>query len=285
MATIKILKKRIKSAKNIAQLTKAMQMVAASKMKKSQEAALASKPYQEKILQAVGELVGRIDSDLNPLLKQNPASTKSLVILISTNKGMCGGLNSNLFRAVSHWFTDTARTDYVILGNKAENFIAGSKRQLLADFSEGRFLEKVPAITTLFSSGFLKGEYREVYVAYNHFVNSLKQEPVKVRILPLSLTELTVKDQQTAALSEFLIEPDPLTVLETLLPHYLEIQVRTAVLQAEASEHSARMIAMKNATDNALSLTDDLTLEYNRLRQEKITYEISDIVTARIAVS
>lgn len=291
MSSIRIIKRRVKSAKNISQITRAMQMVAASKMRKAQEAALLGRPYQEKIFKAVSELVRKIDLIKHPLLRgekeEENAEKKSLVVLISTNKGLCGGLNSNLFRCFENWFSDKHLLDFITLGKKGESFVIGSGRRLLADFSSSFFLENVPAVVSLLSQGFIKGEYQGVYLVFNSFKSFLKQEPVKRRILPLGIRQFKEEKLETEEFypwQEYLIEPKPLAVFNSLLPHYLEIQVRNAVLEAEASEHSARMLAMKNATDNARSLISDLTLEYNQLRQEAITYEIADMVTARLAV-
>ena len=143
-------------------------------------------------------------------------------------------------------------------------------------------INAVPAVTQLFTEGFLSGLYKDVYLAYNRFVNSLTQEPALVQVLPLAIPSTFEKEEITEkAWNEFIIEPSAKLVLEKLLPHYIETQIRSAILEAEASEHSARMVAMKNATDNAKDRIDDLTLGYNRLRQEKITTEIADIVTAR----
>lgn len=287
MANTRLIKRRIRSAKNIAQITKAMQMVAASKMKKAQNLALSGRPYAEKIAEVVREVVARVASEKHPLLKHNPTG-KRLIILISTNKGLCGGLNTNLFRSIAKWLVrdqlDSA--DFVTLGNKGESFVVRSHFHLTADFSETMpFTIHISALTTLVTDSYLRGEYKEVYVVYNNFINALRQEPTVKRILPIAelVTSLEVKEAEKKPL-EFKIEPSLDEILDPLLFHYLENLIRDAVYEAEASEHSARMIAMKNATDNAKELIEVLTLEFNKARQEKITYEISDIVTARLAV-
>ncbi len=287
MANTRLIKRRIKSAKNIAQITKAMQMVAASKMKKAQNLALSGRPYAEKIAEVVREVVARVSEEKHPLLKHN-LSGKILIILISTNKGLCGGLNTNLFRYVNKQFTkeQLSVTDFVTLGNKGESFVVKSLFHLTADFSDTTpFTTHIPALTTLVTDCYLKGEYKEVYVVYNNFINALKQEATVKRILPIAelITILDRKEAQKKQL-EFKIEPSLDEILDPLLFHYLENLVRDAVYEAEASEHSARMIAMKNATENATELIEVLTLEFNKARQEKITYEISDMVTARLAV-
>jgi len=282
MANIRLIKRRIRVAANISQITKAMEMVAASKMKKAQEAALASKPYAEKISQVVSGLAGKvkIDGEEFPLFWQNLSSSKVLVVLISTNKGLCGGLNSNLFRYLKNWLPKAEEADFITLGKKGKLFILRTGRKLIADFSENPFLENVGAIINLVVSEYLKKEYREVWLVYNNFISILNQVPVRERILPIGALETRETD-----LTDILIEPDVKSLLNALLPYYLELKVRKAIQEAIASEHSARMMAMKAAYDNALELISALTLEYNKMRQQLITYEIADIVTAREAIS
>ncbi len=294
MANERLIKGRIKSAKNISQITRAMQMVAASKMKRAQSAALSGRPYAQKIAEMVSQLVARIDSSKHPLLKKSQTG-KTLIILISTNKGLLGGLNTNLFRSLHIWFSDIQLRDtvFVTLGKKGESFLIRTQKTLAADFSTTMpFIHTIPALTTLISEGYVKGEFKDVYLVYSNFISALKQEPTRKKILPIDEFSFNKKEAAFADGSgepkealDFLVEPSVEEILDTLLFHYLENQVRDAVLEAEASEHSARMIAMKNATDNALEFVDLLTLEYNKARQEKITSSIADIVTARMAVS
>lgn len=283
MATIRSIQKRIKSAKNISKITKAMQMVSASKMRKAQDAASHARPYQEKIAEAVTMLSAGVERSLHPLLRDADPNGKTLVILIATNKGLCGGLNATLFRLVTREFDNSVAIEYVTLGKKAQRFALRTKKDLMANFVEDDFINIAQAVTKLFTEKFISGAYKEVYLVYNKFVNSLMQQPIVERILPLVFKAEGLKDDQIEQ-EEFQIEPSPTRVLDALLPHYIETQVRGSIYQALASEHSARMIAMKNATENAKNLIGDLTLSYNRLRQERITYEIADIVTARLSV-
>ena len=284
MANIRLIKRRIKSADNISQITKAMEMVAASKMKKAQEKALQGKPYAQKIYQAVLELSSHIDKKQHPLLAKGNPSGKLLILIISTNKGLCGGLNTNLFRAANRWWGSEKNIDFVSVGNKGKNFISRSRKNLVADFSQhASFHEIVPAITAVLVTGFLKGTYKEVYLVYNTFLSALKQIPTKKLLIPIESIQ-TENDAPRENFAEFVIEPGVYDVLSNLLPHYIENQIRSAIFEAEACEHSARMMAMKNATDAASDLTEELTLLYNKARQEKITYEIADLVTARLAV-
>lgn len=284
MANIKLIKRRIKSAQNISQITKAMEMVAASKMKKAQSTALNGKPYADKINIAVRILAAKLEHEKHPLLKHGNPNGTQLFIVISTNKGLCGGLNSNLFRYLTTIVNPQVKSEFISLGKKGSSFIARSRHNLIADFSEKLpFTSNVPALTGLLVDGFISGLYSQVTLVYNNFVSALNQVPIDNKILPVENLE-AAQNEEVTQFNEFLLEPNEKFVLESLLPHYLENQIRTAIYEAEASEHSARMIAMKNATDAAMDLIDDLTLVYNKARQEKITYEIADIVTARLAV-
>lgn len=283
MANIRLIKNRIKSTKSIAQITKAMELVAASKMRKAQVAAQSGKLYAAKIRDMVGALASRTDLSSHPLLTEPDKNVKKrLVIFISSNKGMCGGLNTSLFRHAVRHYTDFNDCVVVSLGKKGAHFISQMHGELKADFSERLpFADSVPAITDMLTAEYLAQSVCGVDLVYNEFVSVLKQVPTIKSILPLKMNDIETKSALPAG--EFLIEPSIAEVFDVLLPHYLENQVRDAVLQAEASEQSARMVAMRNATDNAMSFMDDLTLLYNKARQEKITYEISDMVTARLA--
>lgn len=284
MASIRLLRTRIRSVKNIAQITKAMEMVSASKMKKAQAEALAGKLYADKIFDMVMELSGRTNASKHPLLKKTlGTSGKRLVILISSNKGLCGGLNTNLFRFFLTSYPKKDAVDVVSIGKKGSEVVARVGMNLIADFSQTQpFSSSVPAIIELATEKFIEGYYEGVDVVFSEFISALRQSPRKKVILPLTIESMDVKPESDTR--EFLIEPSVEEVFDALLPQYLENQIRDAILEAEASEHSARMIAMRNATDNASSLISDLTLMFNKVRQEKITYEISDMVTARLAV-
>lgn len=289
MASERVIKRRIGSANNIAKITRAMQMVAASKMKRAQQKAISGRPYAEKIAEMVSRFVGKIERARHPLLSINEQG-KKLIVLISTNKGLCGGLNTNLFRSFLGWYPmeDLSKYVYITIGKKGESLLLSSKVDLIADFSSAAsFSDSIPAVTTLITDGYIKGEYKEVDLIYNNFISALNQEPTKKRILPISefLVESKSRQQEREEESyDYLVEPSIDSILDTLLFHYLENQVRDCIYEAEASEHSARMIAMKNASDNANEFIDILTLEFNKARQEKITSEISDIVTARLGV-
>jgi F-type H+-transporting ATPase subunit gamma len=187
MANIKIIKRRIKSAQNISQITKAMEMVAASKMKKAQLSAILGKPYAEKIYEVVKELAKRTDKKYHQLLKTGNKNGKTLVILISTNKGLCGGLNTVLFRQVINWYKDVPNVEFVTLGKKSENFVVRSNNCLVADFSDIiPFTNSVGAVTKLFVDGFLEGIYKEIHIVFNTFISAMKQAPTRKILLPIS---------------------------------------------------------------------------------------------------
>ena len=292
MASAKFIVRRIKSAKNISQITRAMQMVAASKMRQAQEKAISGKPYSEKIYEVTRSLALKVDPKTHPLLKRPEGKLYPLIVLITTNKGLCGGLNTNLLRSLNKFlnerFAENIQIDFVTLGKKGQSFVLRFGGGYLADFSKMTpFTDAVGPIVKLITDQFLRGKYNQVWLVYNNFINALKQNPKIKQILPIASKELIKEElekEEKIEVKEYLFEPSADEILNTLIPFYLEIQVREAILEAEASEHSARMIAMKNATDNALDLMDGLTLEYNKLRQQLITAEISDITTAKISM-
>jgi F-type H+-transporting ATPase subunit gamma len=277
------LRRRIRSVKNTAQITKAMQMVAAAKMRKAQAAALAGRPYQEMLTRVLAAVKGRVESTSHELLAVRPVK-RELILIFSTDKGLCGPLNTNLFRELTS--IDREQTEYAVMGRKAVQFIARTKRNLTADFAlkdTVRFADIRP-IARFASEKFISGEIDQVRVLYPKFVNTLTQQPVLRNLLPVPAEELDVQGEKNASHGEYLFEPDAHGVLEAILPHYIAFQLFQMALNARASEHSARMVAMKNATDNAKDLIKDLTLEYNKVRQANITTELLEITTAQLAV-
>jgi F-type H+-transporting ATPase subunit gamma len=275
------LRRRIKSVKNTSQITKAMQMVAAAKMRRAQSAALAGRPYQEALARVLAAVKGRVDPASHSLLAVRSVK-KELVVILSTDKGLCGPLNSNLFRELSA--VDRTNSDFVASGKKAIQFLARTKRHLIADYElkdSPRFLDVRP-IAKFISDKFTSKEVDQVRVLYPRFVNTLNQESVLRTLLPIPVEELGITGQQNPG--EALFEPNVHSVLDAILPHYIGFQLFQMLLNARASEHSARMVAMKNATDNAKQLIKDLTLDYNKIRQENITTELLEITTAQLAV-
>ncbi|MDX2226459.1 MAG: ATP synthase F1 subunit gamma [Verrucomicrobiae bacterium] len=292
MPSTRDIRRRIKSVKNTAQITKAMQMVAASKMRKAQLAALAGKPYAELTNSIISALKGRVDEEAHPLLRVRPVH-KRIALVVSTDKGLCGALNGNLMREA---FTlDAASTSYVTIGRKAVQYVTRAKRQLLADFpmKDAPSFAEVKTVSRFLIEKFLSGECDEVSLVYTDFINTLNQKPTVRHLLPIvrfEELEAGVEDQKvsreiTGGATEFLFKPDRGEVLDFVLPSYVHFMVYQILLDARASEHSARMVAMKNATDNAKQLVKDLTLDYNKIRQASITTEILEIATAQAAMS
>jgi len=285
-ANTRDIRRRIKSVKNTAQITKAMQMVAASKMRKAQQLAVDGRPYA-RLLNRISAAVNEANSDeKHPLLQQREVK-KELVIIVSTDKGLCGALNTNLLREAAKF--DPAKTLFVTAGRKGAQWVARTKRELIAEFhlkDTPTFIE-TKSISKLAVEKFLDGSVDKVSVVVTRFVNTLSQVPVVVQLLPVAATaaneEALQKIQQQGGL-DVTFEPSPSAVLDALLPYYAHFAVYRAVVEARAAEHSARMVAMKSATDNAKSLIKDLTLEYNKVRQAGITTELLEITTAQMAL-
>jgi F-type H+-transporting ATPase subunit gamma len=276
------LRRRIRSISSTAQITKAMQMVAASKMRKAQQAALAGRPFVRALYRIQREAVTRIGEFSHPLLQVREVH-KRAIILIAGDKGLCGALNSNLFRLAAEF--DPRSTLFITAGRKAAQFIARTRRQLIAEFAytdTPQFAE-ARAISAFARDLFLKKEVDEVRIIATRFVNTLTQSPLCLEFLPvgelkaLKMPGVRSEEELTADTTESLFEPNPEFVLSYLLSHYLDIAVYQVLLNAKASEQSARMVSMKNATENAEGLIKDLTLEYNKLRQGNITKELLEI--------
>ena len=282
MAGTREIRRRIKSIRNTAQITKAMQMVAASKMRKAQDAAVQLRPFIRLLYRIQRRAVTRVVDFKHPLQDVRPVK-KRLVILVASDKGLCGALNSNLFRLAGRY--DPHSTVFITAGRKAAQFVARTRRQLVADFPYGdtpRFAE-ARAIASLARDLFLKGEVDEVILVASRFINTLTQQSVAIEYLPigeikgLKMPESESEQQLAADTTEFKFEPRAEDILSYLIGHYLNALVYTLLLNAKASEQSARMVSMKNATDNANGMIKDLTLAYNKLRQGAITQELLEI--------
>ncbi|MBI3853686.1 MAG: ATP synthase F1 subunit gamma [Verrucomicrobia bacterium] len=291
MATTRDLRRRIKSIKNTSQITKAMQMVAASKMRKAQQAALSGRPYATLMNEVLGEVTANAGDFSHPLMEKREVKRRS-VIIISTDKGLCGALNSNLLREAAKFDKDT--TIYITAGRKASQFVARTRRQLAAEFTykDAPLFGEARAISTFARELFTKGEVDQVDVLYTNFISTLNQKPEQHQLLPvgeingvsMDIHGHATSEKLTQSGTEFLFEPSVGDVLGAMLPHYLNFQIYQFLLEAKASEHSARMVAMKNATDNAKQLIKDLTLEYNKLRQANITKELLEITSAAMSL-
>ena len=289
MANTQDIRRRIKSIRNIGQLTKAMQMVAASKMRRAQQHALAGRPYSALLNRVLVSLQKRTDPRLHPLLNIRDVN-KELVLIISTDKGLAGALNTNLFREAANF--DQSKGVFVVTGKKARQFVARTKREMLADFElkDSPSFVETKAISKFCTEKFLNREVDKVSVLYTHFINTVNQKPVIQTLLPISAFDLPKGEKTEGATDDvdpmlgYVFEPSAEVVLDAVLPYYIQTQVFQMILDARASEHSARMVAMKNATDNAAQFIKDLTLEYNKMRQASITTELLEIATAQMAL-
>jgi F-type H+-transporting ATPase subunit gamma len=257
-----------------------MQMVAASKMRKAQQAALAGDPFVQLMYRFQREATTQLREFNHSLLEVREAR-KCAVILVAADKGLCGALNSNLFRLAAQF--DPQSTVFITAGRKAAQFVATTRRQLIAEFRYGDTpqISEASAIATFARDLFLKKEVDQVRVLATRFVNTLTQQPMDLEYLPVgeikALRIAGTEPQESEALKEALFEPSPEAVLGYFLSHYLNFYIYEVLLNARASEQSARMVSMKNATDNAEDLIEDLTLEYNKLRQGNITRELLEI--------
>jgi len=285
MPSTRDIRRRIKSVKNTRQITKAMELVAASKMKKAQQAALAGRAYAGLMAEMLAAVAGRVEESQHPFLARREVRTRG-IILVTSDKGLCGPLNSNLFKLVTEV---KGPAKYAVIGRKGSQFIARTKRELLADFtvSDRVAFAEVKVVTEFMTKRFLDGAVDTVELIYPHFRNTLVQTPTNLPLLPLQNLAAVIadlhQDSGSAAKAddrEILFEPDAQSVLESLLPLYVNREVYQHVLDAKASEHSSRMVAMKTAKDNATKLVGDLTLEYNKARQAGITQEILEIAAA-----
>ncbi|MDO8576922.1 MAG: ATP synthase F1 subunit gamma [Candidatus Daviesbacteria bacterium] len=318
MANTRDLRRRIKSVKNTAQITKAMQMVAATKMRKAQNQAINGRPYSFNLSSALERLLPLVNIESHSLLQSNGSDARG-VILLSTDKSLCGALNTNLFRMLTSSGLISGNSVFYTVGKKGRNFVARSGKNLLADFPNldtVTFREAVQ-LAKLAMDSFKAGEVGEVYLIFPHFISTLRQEPTKMKLLPVDLESVIPanagiqratssqasllnnsrsevdsrlrgndrKDNRGDKGNEFLFEPDPDKLLDYILVHHIQMKIYQSLLETKASEHSARMMAMQNATDNALELVDDLKLTYNQTRQDAITKELLEITTAALAVT
>jgi F-type H+-transporting ATPase subunit gamma len=285
-ANTRDIRRRIKSVKNTAQITKAMQMVAASKMRKAQQLAIDGRPYAQ-LLNRISAALNAVHGDeTHPLLQQREVKNE-LVIVISTDKGLCGALNTNLLREAAKF--DPQKTQFIAAGRKAAQWMARARRNMIAEFhlKDAPSFVETKVISKMAIEKFLDGSVDKVSVLVTRFVNTLTQEPVVFQLLPVSALPSNAKDlemlQEQGGIDP-VFEPNSRAVLDALLPYYAHFAIYRAVVEARAAEHSARMVAMKNATDNAKSLIKDLTLEYNKIRQASITTELLEITTAQMAL-
>jgi F-type H+-transporting ATPase subunit gamma len=287
MPSLRDIRRRIKSISSTSQITRAMQMVAASKMRRAQQATLATRPFAQLLYRIQRQATTHSRDFVHPLMAVREVRRRA-VLLIGTDKGLCGSLNTNLFRAASQF--DPATTIYVAAGKRSAQFVARTQRQLAAEFTftdSPRFAEARP-IAAFARDLFLNGEVDQVQVVATRFVNTMTQEAMVVDFLPvgeikgLKIAGAEPEADLAADTKEFLFEPSPEALISYLLGHYLNIYLYRVLLEAKASEQSARMMAMTSATDSATALIKDLTLEYNKLRQGNITKELLEIAGGQL---
>jgi F-type H+-transporting ATPase subunit gamma len=296
MANLRDIRRRIKSVKNTAQITRAMQLVAAAKMKKAQDQALAGREYAAQLTQVLFDIRKNFSEESHSMLERREGN-RELVLVISTDKGLCGPLNTNLAKAIrAHTSPDA---DFVTVGRKLRIMCEKLGKKVIADFTVKDpvpFAQTRP-IARFLSTQFLEGNYDKVSIAFTSFVNTLRQEPKVVTLLPIQGHKekesqayeavgkgFDTEEHQKDGFREFTFEPSAAEVLSAILPLYVNYEVFQAHVESRASEHSARMVAMKSATDNAKKFIKELTLEYNKLRQGAITAELLEITTAMKAM-
>lgn len=279
MPNFREIRGRIRSVRNISQITRAMEMVSASKMRRAQQRVVATRPYTERISAVIGNLAGLAstgDADDNfPLLDQRPIQ-RAAVILVTPDKGLCGSLNSNVIRRATRYILNEAGVpvEVITVGKKGRDFMVRYRRDVVAEFTAiGDYptIDQIAPIAQVAVDDFVSGKVDAVFLIYTRFISTLNQRPEMQQLLPVKPPE------DVAPMNDVIFEPSPAGVLNALLPRYVDQQVYRAILESIASEHSARMVAMRNATDNARELVSELTLSYNKARQAQITREVSEI--------
>ena len=296
MPSTREVRRRIRSTKNMAQVTKSMQMVASSKMRRAQERVQQARPYAEQIFSFVSRLANATGDDLGEgvaLLKQRPVRHIGMIV-ITPDRGLCGALPSNINRKAMLTVQEQENrlaeqgerpgAEFIAVGRKGRDFIIRTEQQLIAEFvnyGDKPSLSDANAIAQVAVDAFIKGEVDVVYLVYARFINAITQQPTAIQLLPVQPPP-EEKEEQKAI--EYIYEPDARSIFEALLPRYVNVQVYQAMLEAVASEQSAKFTAMKNATDNANELIDDLTLAYNKARQTSITTQILEVVAGAAAL-
>ena len=296
MAGTKEIRLKIKSVQNTRKITKAMEMVAASKMKKAQERMRRGRPYAQRLLDITMHAARANTEYKHPLLTRREAVKRVGVVVITTDKGLCGGLNTNVLRLVlnqhKEWLTQGVEAEYCTIGNKGLGFInrmGGRIVSQVTNYGDHPALERLIGPVKMLIDGFLEGRLDEVHIFSTRFVNTMKQEPTHATMIPIPQewvlpTGQVMKANVGAGNWDYLYEPDAKAVLDQLLVRYIETAVYQAATDNIASEQSARMVAMKAASDNARTIIDELQLVYNKSRQASITKELSEIVAGAAAV-
>ncbi len=282
------IRRRIRSTKNISQITKAMQMVSASKMRKAQDAAIATRPFTDKLRSILARVAAsKSDRDLHAHTELR-GEEKILIILVATSKGLCGGLNVNLHRGFINFASEhpRAKISVATVGKKARWVLPSRDTSLVArfdDLGERPTFQDSRAITSYAMESFLDGTFDSVYFAYPKFISTLTNEITVQKLLPVSPVGVDPRVDPKSSVG-YTIEPDPVSLIDKLIPYQVEMSIYQSLLESRATEHSARMVAMKSASDNARDLIDSLTLDYNSARQSQVTSELLDVTTARMAI-
>jgi F-type H+-transporting ATPase subunit gamma len=279
MASQRDIRRRIGAVRNIKQITRAMQFVAASKLKRAQDSTLAARPYSEKLDEVLADLASVLDEDDHPLLAERDEGGKRLIVLVTTDRGLAGPLNTNTIRYAAREITEhPGDLSVVTVGRKGRDAMRRAGVPLEAHFAgfgdRPTFADVLP-LARLITDDFMAGTYARVDIIYSRFVSTLVQRPEMFQLLPVRASE----DTEGIPGRQFIFEPGAATVLEQLVPRYVATRLFQAVLEAKASEESSRMVAMKNATENAEDLIEDLTLSYNKVRQANITREMIEIAS------
>lgn len=291
MANQRQVKRRIGTAQNISKITKAMEMVAASKMKKAQDQALAARPYSQALYDSITTISQASKITEHPLLSSHDEGI-AVVMVVGTDKGLCGALNGNLLKMLASWKKNHPTGEVIAIGKKAVLAARSLGMTIHAQFTNlPEYITAVDVIpvTTLILNGFTNHQFKSVDILYTDFINTLSQKPKQAPLLPISRSfkpdVVEKKIEEKMQIKEYIFEPNPKKILDSLLPFFLENTIYHSFLEAKASEHSARMVAMKNASENAGELVEELKLVYNKTRQQGITTELLDIISATMALS
>jgi len=299
----KIIKKRIRSIGNTKKITKAMEMVSAAKMRRAVNSVIASRDYAKTAWEMVMNLTCKLNAEVHPLLEKRENVNKVAIIIITSNRGLCGGFNAQVINKALQWIEvqknkavhDSFEESWIIFGKRGGEFLARNKKNIVAEFEKADLIfsaSEISALAKMVTKDYLSGTYDQVFVAYTDFVSAMVQKPRIKQLLPfeavkdsdLGAVGQAVKDNNGVCDLEYIFEPNPKEVLENFLPQLIEIQLYQAALESNASEHSARMLAMKNASSAARDMIDELTLIFNQARQASITREIAEITGGKAAL-
>lgn len=292
MPTLKELKTRIASVKSTEQITRAMKLVAAAKMKRAIDNALASRPYSDEVTAVLQSLMARVDTAGHELLEAHDEVKNVAIVVISADRGLCAGFNNGMFRMMDRWLADRAgdsavyaTPEYLVYGKKARDHLrrrSANIGRLTIDMKPAMFGDQVAKLVAELTTRYKAGELDEIWLVYNRFINTLKQEPTVEKLFPLTgLADSAVEPEH---LSDFVYEPDQTSILNDILPLFLRTRITQVFLESEAGEHAARMTAMDSASRNARDVIDSLSLQYNRARQAAITRELVEIVAGAEAL-